>query len=214
MIPPQDQAFYDHLVELLEEAYLAGENPRKQSGFSGDEAKWERDRRPIVEAVDRSGTFLDVGCASGHLMECVAEWAAEDGYEVEPHGLDLIPSMAGLARRRLPHWADRIHTGNVMSWEPPRRYDFVRTEIQYVPEWRRPDLVRRLLDVFLVPGGRVIVCSYGSSRRPSPGAEPVADLLAGYGFTVAGHAEVVADTGRVTTRVAWVDAPPSSRGSP
>ncbi len=207
MIPPEDQAYYDATVELLEEAYLAADNPRSQSGFGGDAAKWERDRRPIVAAVHRGGTFLDVGCASGHLMECVAAWAAADGFAIEPHGLDLIPSMADLARRRLRHWADRIHVGNVMTWEPPRRYDYVRTEGRYVPDWRRRDLVARLLDRFLVPGGRMILCSYGSSRRPEPAAEPVAGLLRSWGYELAGSAEVVAPTGRVTLRAAWVDSP-------
>jgi hypothetical protein len=58
-------------AELVVPAYLAGDNPRAQSGHSGDAERWEGARRLVLDAVDRSGSFLDIGCASGHLMECV-----------------------------------------------------------------------------------------------------------------------------------------------
>ncbi len=205
-IPPEDAAYYRQSRELLEEAYLSGEDPRRQSGFSGDDAKWEWLRRPITRAFHRDGTLLDVGCASGYLMETARRWAAEDGRDIEPHGLELIPSLAELARRRLPHWAGRIHTGNVMTWDPPHRYDFVRSELVYVPDHRGPDLVSRLLDRFVLPGGRVIICSYGSTTSDRAVARPVADLLEGWGYPVAGSREEVAENGRVGVRLAWVDA--------
>lgn len=207
MLSPEEEEYYDQTRALLEAPYLAGRNPRAQSGFSGDATKWEHARRPILQAIHRDGAFLDIGCASGHLMECLVEWAADDGYEIEPYGLELIPAIADVARARLPRWADRIHTGNVMTWEPPRRYDFVRTELVYVPRWRRRELVERLLEMFVVPGGRVIVCSYGSSRRPKPSAEPAVQILADFGFVVAGNTEAIAPTGRVTLSAAWIDAP-------
>ncbi len=205
-IPPEDAAYYERSRELLEDAYLAGDNPRRQSGFSGDDAKWEWLRRPVTRAFHRDGTFLDVGCASGYLMETAQRWAAEDGRRIEPHGLELIPSLADLARRRLPGWANRIHTGNVMTWDPPHRYDFVRSELIYVPDHLGPKLVSRLLDRFVLPGGRVIICSYGSTTSDRAVARPVAELLEGWGYSVAGSHEEVADNGRVGMRLAWVDA--------
>lgn len=200
---------------MLEGSYLEAGDPRGQSGFRGDAARWERARRPIVSAVDRDGTFLDVGCANGLLMESLVAWAGEAGYRIEPYGLDLISPLAGLARRRLPHWADRIFTGNVTDWRPPFRFDFVRTELEYVPPDRRRALVRRLLHEYLAPGGRLIVCSYGSSRRPSPKAEPVGKTLGGWGYEIAGEAEGVDTNGVVFTRVAWTDkARPGNRRAP
>jgi 2-polyprenyl-3-methyl-5-hydroxy-6-metoxy-1,4-benzoquinol methylase len=77
---PRDDEYYEKTGALLERAYLNSEDPRGGSGFRGDEARWERARRPIVQAVDRDGTFLDVGCANGLLMESVTAWAAEDGF--------------------------------------------------------------------------------------------------------------------------------------
>jgi hypothetical protein len=66
-------------------AHVAPDDPHAQSGFGGDESRWEAGRRPIVKAIDCDGTFLDVGCANGYLMECVAGWAP---HHIEPYGLE------------------------------------------------------------------------------------------------------------------------------
>lgn len=202
-----DEAYHRRTRELLEEAYLGADDPRGGSGFRGDGEHWELARRPIALALDRDGTFLDVGCANGLLMESLAAWAAEDGHTIEPYGLDLIPTLAALARRRLPRWSDRIFTGNLMAWEPPRRFDFVCTNLEFVPAHGRRDMVERLLQRFLLPGGRLIVTSYGSSRRPEPKTEPVGEIIRGWGYGVAGESEATDTNGIVITRVAWTDAP-------
>ena len=94
-----------------------------------------------------------------------------------------------------------------MSWRPPSRFHFVRTELEYVPPRLQPEMVERLLREFLLPGGRLIVCSYGSSRRPAPKAEPVADILRSWGYEVVGGVEGIDANGVVITRVAWTEAP-------
>jgi hypothetical protein len=94
-----------------------------------------------------------------------------------------------------------------MDWRPPLRFDFVRTELEYAPPERRPKLVGRLLREYLVAGGRLIVCSYGSSRRPAPKAEPVGEILRDWGYTPAGEAEGIDTNGVIFTRVAWTDSP-------
>ncbi|MGH3086572.1 MAG: class I SAM-dependent methyltransferase [Rubrobacteraceae bacterium] len=175
----EDESYYGETRRLLENSYLSAGDPRSGSGFRGDEARWERARRPIASAIHRDGTFLDVGRANGLMMESVVRWTAEDGFRIKPHGLDLIPSVANIARDRLPRWADRVHAGNVMEWTPPRRFDFVNANLEYAPPKRRRDMVERLLRDFVAPGGRVIICSYGSSRRRFPKAEPVGDILRG-----------------------------------
>lgn len=203
---PNEEAWYAEDRALVETAYLTTDDPRGQSGMSGDATRWERGRRPIVADIDRDGSFLDVGCANGLLMESVAAWATADGHRIEPYGLDHSPAIADLARRRLPGWADRIFVGNVADWTPPRRFDFVRTELVYVPPKRQLDLVARLLREVVAPAGRLIVCSYGSATRPTPRAEPVGDILRGWGHLVAGEAEGADLNGVVITRVAWVRA--------
>jgi hypothetical protein len=161
----------------------------------------------MVSAIDRDGTFLDVGCARGLLMESLATWAGEEDYRVEPYGLDLIGSLAALAHQRLLHWSERVFVGNVMDWRVPFRFDLVRTDLEYAPPHRRHEMVERLLREYLSPGGRLILCSYGSSRRPTPKAEPVGEILRNWGCTVAGEAEGVDTNGVVFTRVAWTDVP-------
>jgi hypothetical protein len=94
-----------------------------------------------------------------------------------------------------------------MSWAPPCRFDFVRTEVVYVPEASRRRYVQRLLAEVVSPGGRLIVCSYGSATRPDNRVEPIAAYLRDWGFAVAGEAESADLNGVVFTRVAWIDAP-------
>ena len=173
-----DAEWFHGMASIFGEAYLRGHNPRAQSGFGGDEERWESARRPIVEAIDRDGTFLDVGCASGYLMESVVSWSP---HAVEPYGLDLTPAVADVARRRLPQWADRIFVGNALTWRPPLLFDFVRTELVYVPPPRQRDYVGRLLRDVVAPGGRLILCGYGSPRS-NLRTHPVRQLVRGYGF--------------------------------
>ncbi|HEY1368693.1 MAG TPA: bifunctional class I SAM-dependent methyltransferase/GNAT family N-acetyltransferase, partial [Gaiellaceae bacterium] len=173
-----DESWFAGMADVYESAYLEGDNPRAQSGFGGDEVRWEAGRRPIAEAIDSGGTFLDIGCASGHLLECLVEWAP---HRIEPYGLDLSPALAELARRRLPQWADRIFVGNALTWEPPLRFDFVRTELVYVPDDLRRQYVERLLDRVVAPGGRLVLCGYGSPRSNVP-TGPVRSAVRAFGF--------------------------------
>lgn len=153
----------------FEQHYLAAAQATAQSGCSTGEAGWEIGRRPIVTAIDRSGTFLDIGCANGLLMESVVRWSE---HSIEPYGLDFAEGLVELARQRLPEWAERIFHGDALEWEAPRQFDFVRTELVYAPELRRRELAERLLG-WVAPGGRLIVCGYG---------EPVCREVRGWGW--------------------------------
>ena len=64
---------------VITPAYLAADNPRSQSGHSGDKEHWRHARSLIGDAISRDGSFLDIGCASGHLMECMQQWLREKG---------------------------------------------------------------------------------------------------------------------------------------
>jgi hypothetical protein len=177
----------------FERAYLRTDDPRAQSGFHGSAERWEAARRPIVEAIDCNGTFLDVGCANGLLMESVVAWSDHD---LEPYGLDFAPGLVELARRRLPRWADRIWLGDVATWTPPFRFEFVHTRIEL-------GSLERLCEF----GRRLVVSSDGSFRRPeSPHAEPVAARLRELGLEPAGEVYRRSEKHRVEIAVAWVDA--------
>lgn len=202
MLTSDDLTFFEQERLLHESKYLAGTDPRQQSGFGRDERDWERFRRAVVAPVEKDGTFLDVGCANGLLMESVVRWAAENGHSVQPYGIDISEKLAELARRRLPAWRDRIFTGNALIWEPRSAFDFVRTEMVYVPNHHRREYLERLLSRVVAPGGRLIVCSYGSSRPEGARAESLVEEIGRWGLPVDGVHDVVSpEHGFVITRV-------------
>lgn len=187
-------------LQDLERAYLDSDDPIRGSGFSGGPQRWRAERAPILEAVDRGGDLLDVGCANGFLLECLVAWAQEKGVTLVPHGLDIGPGLVAAARQRLP--TAQIHLGNAWDWKPPRRYRFVYTLADIVPPDRFDALVRRLLVEFVEHGGRLIVGDYGSRSR---GIEPrdVAAMLRSH-RPIAGQS-VGGDP--IVSRFAWIDAP-------
>jgi SAM-dependent methyltransferase len=200
-----EKRFFVESLALDEAKYLAGSNPRQQSGFGRDERDWERFRRPIVVPIERDGSFLDIGCANGLLMESVVTWARKAGHVVEPYGLDISEKLAELARQRLPHWRERIFVGNALFWEPPTRFDFVRTELVYVPRTLRQQYTERLLSRFVALGGQLIICSYGSSRPEGVRAELLIDELRDWGLAINRVDDVVSpEHGFVITRVVSV----------
>jgi hypothetical protein len=68
---PTDELPADFLRDLdaLESSYLASSDPILQSGFGGGPERWRAERSPLLDAVNTNGTFLDVGCANGFLLE-------------------------------------------------------------------------------------------------------------------------------------------------
>jgi 2-polyprenyl-3-methyl-5-hydroxy-6-metoxy-1,4-benzoquinol methylase len=202
-----EQAFHAASMRTLEPAYLKGVTPQQGSGFGGDGTAWRQARRHIAEAVVVSGTFLDVGCANGLLMESVAAWCAERGLTVEPYGVDLSPALAALARRRLPRWADRIWTGNAIDWLPPGglRFDCVHILLDTVPRARAADLIRHHLAGTVRPGtGRLLVSDYSAS--PAAGHPTAAQALGSLGFRPEGQTSGGDRPGRAPVPTAWITA--------
>jgi len=192
--------WYRRIAAVITPAYLAADTPWTQSGKSGDAASFERARSLIAEAT-RSGTFLDVGCASGYLMECMVRWCGAAGIACEPYGLDIAPELAELARGRLPHWGERIFVGSALTWQPPHRFDVVRTGLEYVPARRQRELVERLLGEVVAERGRLIIGVFNEERED----HATQRRLAGWGFTVAGAIERLHQDPRLAYRIVWID---------
>ena len=147
--------------EAFARHYLAEPgNPYRESGRSSGAARWEETRRCIADSVDRDGDFMDVGCANGLLLETLATWCRERGHAIVPHGIDFVPELIELARRRHPAHAASFEVANAFHWQPRRRYDFVRLGLEIVPADDRTELVRRVFARALAPRGRLIVCHY------------------------------------------------------
>lgn len=203
--------YYRRTLELLEDSYLAADERGDIAGGSGSGgglARWERKRRLIADAFDHDGTWLDVGCANGLLMESIQRWTAEKGIRIDPYGLELSARIADRARIRLPHWADRIWAGNARSWEPPFRFDYVTVLCDCVPENRLHAMLSRVIEEFVQPRGRMVVSCYGpknSSGQGERGAHYAMNLLRSLGFDPRGSAEVFYEDGTIWTSVAWLD---------
>lgn len=192
-----DAGWHEAVAALVVPAYLAAQTPQGGSGSSRDAAGWERARSLIAEAVAPGQAFLDVGCANGLLMESMAAWAG-----VEPYGLEISPELADVARHRLPRWADRIWVGNAAEWQPPHRFDVVRTGLDYVPSVRRSALVEHLLSY----SDRLVVGVFNEERL----ARSLEREVAGWGFAIAGRAERPHPHPKLAYRAFWIDAPQAS----
>lgn len=195
------QDWFGETRSLLENGYLPAETPWKQSGKSGSFEEWGRLRIPISECIETSGTFLDIGCANGFLLECLLDWTRRKGVRIEPYGVDYSEKLADLAKERLKDFADNIFVGNAWEWEPPTRFDYVRTEVCYVPMNLAETYISRLLNDFLVEGGKLLVAQY-RSRREDLSRDWVDDHLSRLGFSVVENKSGFCGDGLERTRVA------------
>ena len=197
------QKWFSSLKKELEEAYLQHDEPWKQSGFSGPEERWIKCRKPIADCVKESGSFLDIGCANGYLLECIMKWTGERGLNIVPFGLDLSEKLVGLAKDRLPKYSENFYTGNGWLWSSPIRFDYVRTELVYVPDCLQKQYIERIIDGYLVEGGKLLVTEYRS--RKDPVSKPWIDgMLGDWGFNIDGQVSAYFDN-RELTRVLVIE---------
>lgn len=181
------ERWFDASRTLLEDAYVAGQQPWQQSGFglhsNRSYENWEAVRRPVADCLDQSGTFLDVGCANGYLLECVMRWVGERGIVLTPYGLDISDKLIALAKKHLPAYSHNLFVGNAFYWEPPRRFDYVRTELVYVPDELHAKFIKRITHQYLEPGGRLLVAEYRGRNNPEA-ALSIDQYVAQLGFSV------------------------------
>lgn len=173
------EQWHARVLAIIEPAYLAAGTEQMGSGHSGSAEEWDASRGIVMEAVTRSGRFLDVGCANGLLMASVGRWAEDRGLSVEPYGVEISPALADVARQRYPEWQDRIWTENADDWQPPIRFDMVRTGLEYVPRRDQQQYVTHLVDRLVVPGGRLII-GKNNENRGEPG---IAARLRSWGWS-------------------------------
>jgi len=138
--------------------YLSHDNPRAQSGHGGSAQHYAFAHLPIIDAIYKDGTFLDVGCANGHLMEMVHQWAAALGFDVPVYGVDISEGLLGLAKNRLPQWNDHFYLGNAFYWRPAQKFDYVHIGgLGGVPEDDERALFGHLMKHYVADGGRLIL---------------------------------------------------------
>lgn len=189
-------------TSLLETAYLAaGSGPGGSGSSSPAAGDWRAKRQHLAGPMDADGDWLDVGCANGHLLATLPSWAAERGLTIRAHGLELIPALAERARALHPELADRIWTGSVLTWDPPRRFRYVTALTETVPDDLVGLLAERLLDRLVEDGGRLILSSYtDGDARP----RPLVDDLAAAGWIPDGVIRIERP-GRHPLQTVWFD---------
>ena len=154
------QAWFDDLRGRIRAYYLAEpDNPYRMSGRSTGAERWELKRRCIADAIDRPGDFMDVGCANGLLLESLQGWTP---HELIPHGIDFVEELIEYARRRHPGFEGNFAVANVWDWEPGSEYDYVRTNVEYLPEADWPEYIDRVAR----PARRLILCHYADRGEP------------------------------------------------
>lgn len=188
-------------LELLEESYLADDDPIRQSGFGGGPQRWRAEREPILDAVESDGELLDVGCANGYLLECLIQWGKEQGAALVPYGIDQGTGLIKLARERLPEFRENFYSGNAWDWIPPGIFRYVYSLYDCVPPEYLEEYIHRLLARMVAPGGRLIIGAYGSSSEGKPPFD-VATFLKSIGLKVTGVTE---GGDPPVARFAWTD---------
>lgn len=83
----------------------------------------------------------------------------------------------------MPQFVDNLYVGNSWDWSPPQKYDYVRTELAYVPVPFRQEYVDRLLADVVAPQGTLIIAHY-RSRNEDLTTGWVDDLLTHWGYAV------------------------------
>lgn len=182
---PRDE-YFEAVRAAIRDYYLEDpSNPYQQSGRSSGAERWAETRRCIAQAVHRDGDFLDVGCANGLLLESLIAWTGARGFAIRPHGIDFVPQLIELARQRLAPYAGSFEVANAFYWTPHRRFDFVRTNLEYVQPGDWPEFLARQYGA-VAGGGRLIVCHY---RNEDDDPVEVGSVLRRLGFAVGGQAE-------------------------
>jgi hypothetical protein len=189
-----EAGWHTAIAEIIVPAYLSADTPWAGSGKIDSEDDWDHSRSLIADAIDHDGSFLDVGCANGYLMECVPRWTR---YAVEPYGVDISDELATVARERLPDWADRIWVGNALMWEPPMRFTYIRTGLEYVPIPRRRQLVEHLVG----SSDRLIIGVFNEQAVEHATEE----LVRSWGFPITGRTERPHREPTMTYRCFWID---------
>ena len=72
---------------------------------------------------------------------------------------------------------------NGWDWENPLRFDYVRTELVYVPEHLQKKYLDRILNRYLTEDGKLLIAEYGLSTRP-PNTSYVGNLLMAWGYNL------------------------------
>jgi SAM-dependent methyltransferase len=193
--------FFEGCAAESAKVYLSETEPRRQSGHGGDLFYWRHVRGMILEAIFYGGSFIDIGCANGHLIESLSSWISQSGVQVDFYGLEISKMLYDLAVRRLPAYSERLYHGNGFDWQPPFQFDYVYTMVlpDLAPGLRK-GFLGNLYSRCLKPGGRLILGPwYGNGLEKE---------MTELGFAPTGYCEKTCPGAQgKLRRLVWIDKP-------
>lgn len=132
---------------------------------------WEQMRHFISLTINKSGTFLDLGCANGFLLKCLQEWSNHD---IVPYGVDFRPEYISDAKNIFPMHTnnfktDLIKSGSTLPQNFPEKFDFI-----YWATWLNLDSNKyqyfiKSLKNLVKPRGRLIIGFYDWNNEKTYG---------------------------------------------
>lgn len=167
--------------------YLSQDNPRAQSGHSGNEFHYIYSHMQILDAIYKNGTFCDIGCANGHLMEMVHQWATGFGFDLQMFGVDISEGLIEFAQTRLPQWHDNFFVGNAHFWKPENKFDYIhmRAETVESPHVDAKYIIfTHYMGNYLNDGGRLIIGPYWYKNEDN-----ILQQILNWGISPTGYSE-------------------------
>lgn len=195
--------WFDLNKEYYSNLYLSKDSPREQSGHRGNEFHYLYSHLLIIEAINKNGTFLDVGCANGYLLESVNRWVSGIGYNIDFYGLDISERIINFAKQRLPEWENHFFIGNALTWIPESKFDFVCIkELGYVPENDKFIFFNHLMNNYLNTKGRLILGPYWYEEDN----DSLLQSLVSWGIEPSGYTEKSHYSKKnITRKIIWFD---------
>lgn len=142
---------------------------------------WKQARSFIASAIHRPGTLLDIGCANGFLLRCLAEWS---NHQLTPFGFDASAGRVRDTARFFPAQSERFarlpveRLAEIDAHGLPKAYDFVYWAVWDNYRFDRPeriDLLERAIES-VRDDGRLILGFY--DREPETIENKIAQIRA------------------------------------
>lgn len=133
--------YYTELRQAYEDAYRS--HDLNLSGWNSSKGQSEA-YSLFLQAIDRPGTILDLGCGDGMLLRYLID---NSELHLVPFGVDFLPRSIQQAKICvLPQWQKHFFVSNVNSVEfYDLAFDFVITSTDYVASHERSEYVQKLL---------------------------------------------------------------------
>jgi len=131
---------------------------------------WESRRKFISQAINKSGTILDIGCANGFLLKCLQKWSV---YKLIPYGIDNNEKRIEQAKDLFPLHSNNFIVTRMPNLEIffkmrfPAKFDFIYWNIWDPWNFENQKEIEsfKLAFKMVSSGGRLILGFYQSDKN-------------------------------------------------